>query len=132
MGRNHIDARLGAQCYLAIMTLKRGPFWGYLGPHLDPLLEGYMGPNHIDARLGLQCHYGVLGHIGVPHSGGTPGDGVSGPPSPAAAAAAAGDGGKEQQQPKQYHYCLGYYYCENGWHYITYAYLGSSSWYTWA
>ena len=31
-----------------------------------------MGPNHIDARLGHQCHYGVLGHLGVPHSGGTP------------------------------------------------------------
>ena len=31
-----------------------------------------MGRNHIDARLGHQIHYGVLGHSGVPHSGGTP------------------------------------------------------------
>ena len=72
MGRNHIDARLGLQCYLAIWALKRGPFWGSGGPIWDPLLEGYMGRNHIDARLGHQCHYGVLGPFGVPHSGGTP------------------------------------------------------------
>ena len=54
----------------------------YLGPYLDPLLEGYMGLNHIDARLGVQCNYGVLGTPiwGYPQSGvwdlGTPRLGV--------------------------------------------------------